>query len=132
MFLNKINDTLSEKYAATDDSERIIFKQLFDLTYKDDARMYTFGGVFLKKDEEVDFLKYQLNKLEFVGKKDKPFDITFPIVTNKELHLLNSLLPSEKEIYLEATEINFIPTEHIHNYYNTYKYYPAYQEMMDI
>ncbi len=132
MFINKINDVLSEKFSAFADGNKMIFKQLFDFTYKDEARMYTFGGIFITNDEIPKFEKCHLNSLDFIGKKIKPYDISFPIITNKEFHILNSLLPDKKEDFLLKSEIDFIPNEHKDSYFNTYRYYPAYIEISDL
>lgn len=133
MFANKINDTLVETYAAYNTPERkILFKQLFDFTYKDEARMYTFGGMFISENQEELFNAYNFNNLEFIGKKEGPYDISFPIITNKEYHVLNGLLPSKKEGFLKSLGIKFIPHEHRESYYNIYKYYPAYIEISDM
>ncbi len=132
MFINKINDVLLAKYSASEPEDKMIFKQLFDLTYRDDAKMYTFGGVFIRQSDELQFDEYNFNNLDFIGKKDLPYDISFPIITNKEFHKLTNLLPAEKEVFLSNEEIAFIPKEHKESYFNTYKYYPAYIEIMDM
>jgi hypothetical protein len=131
MFLNKIQDTLIEKYSSKSLEDKLVFKQLFDITYSDDARMYTFGGIFHLNKNTEDIENYNFNQLPFIGKKEKPYDISFPIITNKEFHRLTKLLPSEKELFINNSEIDFVPKEHRKNYYNTYKYYPAYIEIMD-
>jgi hypothetical protein len=132
MFTNKIDYILSEKFSAFEEGEKVIFKQLFDFNYRDDAKMYTFGGVFLKQSEQADFEKLHLNRLDFVGKKEKPYDISFPIITNKEFIVLNSLLPAEKSVFMDHEDITFIPKEHKNSYFNTYRYYPAYIEISDL
>lgn len=132
MFVNKINDILSEKYSAYAEENKLIFRQLFDITYRDDAKMYTFGGIFIKKDQEPSLNDYNFNTYEFVGKTDKSYDISFPIITNKEFHTLTKLLPSNRNEFLQNLDIEFIPKEHKESYYNTYKYYPAYIEIADM
>lgn len=133
MFFNKIEDSLNSRNAAyKEPQKRVLFRQLFDFSYKDDAKMYTFGGMFIRGDEEQIFNNYNFNSLEFIGKKQKPHDISFPIITNKEYHELNALLPSTKELFLGKENIKFIPKEHVESYYNTYKFYPAYIEISDM
>lgn len=132
MFTNKIKHILNETYAAYPTGQKLIFKQLFDLTYKDEAKMYTFGGMFIADNEEETFNSYNFNSLEFVGDKNKSYDISFPIITNKEYHILNGLLPGVKDEFINNLQIGFIPKEHRESYYNTYKFYPSYLEINDM
>ncbi len=132
MFTNKINDILNDTYAAYEANQRIIFKQLFDFTYKDEAQMYTFGGIFIQAGDEDKFKNYNFNKFEFIGTQENPYDISFPIITNKEYHVLNRILPSSRKKFLASKSISFVPNEHKESYFNTYKFYPAYVEITDM
>lgn len=133
MFTNKINDVLGSKYGAYKElGKKVVFKQLFNFAYKDDARMYTFGGMFIGGDQEAEFAAYNFNSLDFVNSSSRPYDISFPIITNREYHVLNALLPCEKKKFTDSVSVEFIPAEHKESYYNTYKYYPAYIEIMDM
>jgi hypothetical protein len=132
MFVNKINDILHNAYAAYPADERLVFKQLFDFTYKDEAKMYTFGGIFILAKEEKSFKNYNFNSFDFVNTSNFPYDISFPIITNKEYHTLNDKLPSSRKKFLTNKKIEFIPAEHKESYYNTYKFYPAFIEITDM
>jgi len=132
MFVNKITDILDDAYAAYEPEKKMLFKQLFDFTYKDEARMYTFGGVFIESGDERAFKNYNFNKLEFIGVEEEPHDISFPIITNKEYHVLNRILPASRKKFLGSKSISFVPMEHKESYYNAYKFYPAYIEIADM
>lgn len=129
MFQSKIEETLVNEYSIRDEGEKLIFKQLFNLTYEDGARMYTYGGIFIKKSEEGSFNSYRFNSYNFVNEDDEAFNISFPVITNKEYHELNMRLPCPEDDFLMNPDTEFIPNRA--SYYNTYKFYPSYIEIKD-
>ena len=130
IILNKIETTLSERFANTDDP--LLFKQLFNYTYKDGAEMYTLGGVFIKKSEEEKFGGMDILKLPYVSQDENAYDINFPKITNKEIHILNQHLPNEIDRFLSESKLEFIPKEHRENYFKIYKYFPMYIEINNL
>ncbi len=128
MFLNKIKDTLLSAYSTKPPEDRLVFKQIFNFSYRDDAPMYTLGGMFIKKNEETVFDNYKFNSHAFVTDGETPVNISFPIITTKEFLEMNQLLPAQESDFMSNALIDFIPKEHRKNFFNTYKQFPAYIE----
>lgn len=132
VILNKIQSTILAHYANTEESERIEFKQLFNFTYKDGAAMYTIGGMFYKKSDYKDLNSFHFMKSEYVSDDEKEYNIDFPLITNKEIHMMNRYLPNSKDKFLTKSTIKFIPEKHRKNYYNVYKHFPTYVEISNL
>ena len=132
MFINKIDDVLSNLSASSEEGSKLVFRQLFNFTYDDNAKMYTFGGMIIENQDELNFDRYRFHSYDYVMDADDAYNISFPIITNKEYHELNKLLPSDKDKFLKQEQISFVPPAHRKNYFNTYKFYPAYIEIRDL
>jgi len=131
LFIDKINEVLVNTYSAVCEQHKLIFKQLFNITYKDSKKMYTFGGMVINKSEEKEFLNFKFNSYPFITDSENAIDISFPIITNKEYHHLNNFLPSEKQNFINNPNIDFIPESHKISYFDTYRFYPPYIEIKD-
>ncbi|EAY24709.1 O-methyltransferase [Microscilla marina] len=129
MFHNKINQTLSNLNGVKLDTEKQVFQQLFYFRHQDKAPMLTFGGLLTSKqklkklDEEARF------NFEFVSKCKNLTNIEPPIVTNREIDLMNKKLPaSSQDDFLNDKDIRFIPKSVKEAYLKYYKYLPLYME----
>ncbi|ODS86542.1 MAG: hypothetical protein ABS46_00995 [Cytophagaceae bacterium SCN 52-12] len=132
MILSVIEEIISNDYSTRKEEERLVFKQTFNYIYKDDAPMYTFGGIFILKSHEEEFEKLKFHAYDFVTSKDESINVDFPIITSKEYHQMTQLLPSTKNNFIANPQIDFVPDIHKLNYFNTYKYYPSYIEIRDL
>lgn len=133
IFLNKLEEVLKNRFADQNDEEKLVFIQTFNLVYNDHAPMYTLGGYFMKKKNIEKIKKFKFNSYPFVTDSEDSLNISTPIITNKEYHLLNSKLPSDSiENFLNDPDIDFVPKEHKKNYFNNYKMYPSYFELADL
>ncbi len=132
IFLNVIENVIVESQSSLDVEDRLIFKQFFNLTYQDGIEMFTFGGIFIKKSEAATFNQYHFLNKNFISQDEAVVNISFPIITNKEYHLLNSLLPDLENNYDENPQIEFIPSKHRKTYKYIYLYYPSYLESLNL
>jgi len=133
IFLNTINKSLSEHYASTPNENKVLFKQLFNFVYQDGAPMYTIGGMFIKQSENEEFENFEFLKLPYILQEEDAYNITFPLITNKEIHLLNSFLPNaEKSEFMDEEGLEFIPEKQKENYFDLYKYFPTYLEINNL
>lgn len=107
--------------------EQVKFVQLFDICYSDGAPMYTFGGVILKSDYDVQNL--DLSDLPFVYKgQTEPFQISIPMITFKETFLLNKYLDFHGDSYPEELKEIVDPMQ-LKNYRYIYKFLPNFVDV---
>ena len=105
--------------------ENIRFLQLFNITYSDASKMYTFGGIFYKDNKCAD-LKDRLSNLHYISHDDRVVDIDCPILTLKEKITLDSCIKAEK-CELTRDELG-LRDKDIESYGSYYKYYPQFFE----
>lgn len=131
IFNASINDKVTKVFSAYKEHQKLNFYPLFEFTYEDGAAMYTFGGIFLNSEDKEEFDTFKLHELDFVRKENRPYSISFPIITDQEFHLLNSKLPApDLATFTAYSELETIPKLHRENYFRTYKYYPNYSELL--
>ena len=124
---------------SEDDPERIFYRQLINFSYQDGAQMLTIGGVLFKNSQLVDYHNSSLKKFHFVRENEEHFKIEIPNLTFREIHKLESLLPSN--IDLETGDIldkvkesgiekisEIIPLRDIQKYAQLYRYFPTFTE----
>ena len=109
-------------------ADRMTYLQLFNLTYKDTAKMYTFGCIFLDENEVDDFKIFCAKKqFKFINFEGKPIDIDCPIITPREKYYLDSCINKQRECRVEEKKVA-ISKEKIKAYEKYYKYYPQFVE----
>lgn len=107
--------------------EELQFYPLYNILYSEyrGARMYTYGGIVLTKDFDVNQLN--LSDLDFIGTND-PYEIDIPNVTYREASHLNQILNiSEEEEKLLEKEI--ITRDDLDKYRKFYKYMPNFYDV---
>jgi hypothetical protein len=107
-------------------TDNMVYKQLFNFTYADGARMQTIGGIVYKESEEKNYKSCEFDRFNYVMLEDKVYNIEVPILTNKELRYLDSQLPSHN---LETIDKKGIPSKDIKRYAEYYRYFPNYMEI---
>lgn len=124
---------------SQDDPERIFYRQLVNFSYQDGAQMLTIGGVFFKNSQLVNYHSSNLKKFSFVRENEEHFKIDIPNLTFREIHKLESLLPSnidletgdiiEKTKELGIDKISeIIPLRDVQKYAKLYRYFPTFTE----
>lgn len=107
-------------------TENIEFVQLFNLTYRDTKKMYTFGVIFSDKEGSKKIKKI-LKNLNIVS-SDTIVDIDCPTVSPKEKMHMDSLIKLNRKLsYSPKKEIG-IGLDLANKYCKYYKYYPQFFE----
>jgi hypothetical protein len=130
MLLNKINQVLKYRNYTLPEEEHLIFRQLFFFVYKDGAPMISYGGYVDLKNNPFDLSNFNLDKFDFIKTSDEFYRIDPPIITHKEISLLNSCLPSSIKKYNNTSKINFIPEKDRKNFKELYKFLPTYMDVL--
>ncbi len=132
IFLNKIQNIVDNLNSIKEENEKLFFKQLFNFSYQDGAPMSTFGGILIKRADLESFENKPIVNSELVKADENAFEIIPPIVTSKEIDLMNKKLPENSDILIEDEDLKFIPKEFIVSYSKYYRYFPNYVEVRDI
>lgn len=101
------------------------FVPLYNITYKDGAKMFTFGGTILRSDYNDNEL---LNDFTRFLNGDAPLNIAIPNLTYKEALYFNQILNNpEKE--KEVLANNLISADGLDKYKRFYKYMPNFYDV---
>ena len=119
---NEIGRILDQRNAATPVENRVLYKQLFNIIYADDARMTTMGGVIYRADQVQRLATCEFNDFDFVRCGDDPLEIKVPSLTHREQWKLDTRLPSGQP------ELEFLAPGDIAEYGKLYRYYPTFVE----
>ncbi len=132
IIINEINECLSIRNGGLSNEKQLEFKQLFNFTYEDGAKMLTVGGIFVSKEDLPKFEKANFGELDFIKDSSAHFNLEVPCLTFKELRFLDSLLPSKISndgiIDKELKIITKIPQRDVKKYIKVYRYFPTFTE----
>lgn len=103
-------------------------KQVLNCQYADGTMMYTYAMIISDLDDDTGSATFPTNifkKYEWYTPQEERFTIDMPILSNKEISMINRFLPTidDKEIILNFP---YIPAAEIKKYLKIYKYYPNY------
>jgi hypothetical protein len=120
---------------------RLYFNQLVNFEYQDGAKMLTTGGIIYNGYLKNSLQLSKIDQLDFYRNGQDPFEIKVPSLTFREIHQLESLLPSglnlkTGEILNESGMIQdgikniteIIPLEDAIQYSEIYRYFPIFRE----
>lgn len=126
---------------SRDDPQLIHYKQLVNIHYQDGAQMLTLGGIIFENSQINALQRSGLKDFQFVRTGEDPFKIDIPSLTFREIHKLESLLPSNidlntgdiidssKSKQLEMKKISeIIPLRDVKKYAELYRYFPTFTE----
>lgn len=130
MLLNKINHILQARNYSLPANQQLIFRQLFFFIYRDGAPMISYGGYVDLKNNNFELSNYNLNKFDFIKTNNEYYRIDPPIVTHKEINLLNSCLPGTPKKFEAYKKIKFIPKKDRENFRELYKFLPTYMDVL--
>jgi hypothetical protein len=124
MFDNIVKNKISERNSTIiEEDERLFSNQLVYFKYNDSkATMLTLGWIVYKRKDIEKFEKCSFSDFEFYNDTDKPFDITVPNFTYKELAILNQNMP---KVTYPIEGADFFEEEEVNAYRKIYKYYPT-------
>lgn len=122
---NEIKQSLADKNGIQSKSSKINYRQLFNIRYADSAKMLTVGGVFLNPKDEKRMPSDLFSHLNFIRTDDVPYLIETPILTLRELRLLDKNLPYDSK----KSKMAWIPKEESKKYKKVYRYFPLFGEV---
>lgn len=103
------------------------YRQVLHFDYRDGVRMLTVGGVLYQKGQRSQFAQCDFASLPFSRDKGNACRIRAPLLTYKELRILNEYLPGEL-----SSLPDFLPNAEVKAYAEHYRYFPNYIEAADI
>ncbi|MBV6438384.1 MAG: hypothetical protein EPGJADBJ_00005 [Saprospiraceae bacterium] len=131
MFANCIESKLQALNGVKRNDQKMRFLQLFNICYKDNAAMYTFGGLFLDNSKMQSMKSKPVAKMSFIKTGEEAYNIFSPVVTNREVDLMNQYLPNGLKMFLKTKQIQFIPENMRQAYHSFYRYFPHFMEIRD-
>jgi hypothetical protein len=123
---NEIDAALSIRNAPNEPWSHLKYEQLFNIHYADRSKMLTIGGILLDRDDFGKLSAKDFDDLEFVSKADEAYRIYAPVLTTREVHYLNGLLPRSNP---DVDRPTWLPQEDRKKFGKVYRYYPAYTEV---
>jgi hypothetical protein len=124
------------------EAERVEYRQLFNLHYKDSADMLTVGGIIYTKDQKT-IVGEMFRNLDFIRTGNQCFSIVVPKLTYREILALDEALPAinknktgKKSGKARTTkrsgriDLDKLPLSSIDkkNYERIYRYFPTFAE----
>lgn len=111
--------SLGDRNAALLHQERIVYRELFNLRYRDGARMGTFGGLLHQQDQRDTVTACRFDDLEFCASPDEPFDVDVPLLTLRETMAVDQSMPHGD------VDIRGLPPSDVSSYRRLYRHLPA-------
>ena len=119
---NEITRVLDQRNAATPEQNTVLYKQLFNIMYRDDVLMTTIGGVVYRADQGQRLATCEFEDFEFVRCGEEALEIKVPSLTHREQWKLDTRLPGG------PAELEFLAAKEISEYGKIYRYYPTFVE----
>jgi len=133
---NEVLEILAKRNGGNATENKVEYKQVFNFTYQDGAKMLTVGGVLLNLNQVNIFKNSGFEGLDFYKPGSDSFTIDIPKLTFREIRSLDKLLPSRDpngEIVSLTqdqlgVELSSIPEGDIEKYIKIYRYFPNFAE----
>ena len=128
---NTILRSVSTRNGGADEKEQILYKQLFNICYKDSADMLTIGGV-IYNNKQKDKVDKMFENLDFIRTDEPCFDIAVPKLTYREIHALDQVLPNDETVQtgiaMNGDKKIPLSIDDVKNYAKIYRYFPTFTE----
>ncbi|MFA5862959.1 MAG: O-methyltransferase [Candidatus Thermoplasmatota archaeon] len=125
---DQIGRALSARNAGASAATRVFAKEVFDVEYRDGARMMTFGFLIHRADQRALVAGSGLDNLDWVPKSalDPPFSIELPLLTVRERRHLEGQFPYVK---LDEVDPDWLRELGAEQYRRFYRHYPNYVDL---
>jgi hypothetical protein len=123
--LDMMVETCRHRSAGLPDDRKLVFQQLFDLEYRDTARMVTVGGLLFEERERPQAEACGFEALKFVVSDGPPHMLNVPILTHREARYLDRHMPITKALAVRRTGLSM---EAVHEYERIYRWFPSFAE----
>lgn len=121
---NEIAETLMQRNGTLSVGSRLQYKQLMHFHYADGAKMLTVGGVIYDEGQKGIIAGCHFEALPFVKTEQVPYEIETPNLTYREIHHLDSQLPTQDHQELTTA----VPLRDREVYSRVYRYFPTFAE----
>lgn len=122
---DEVQRALNDRNAATEESERLHFRQCFHFRYADGARMLTVGGLFLTDGDAKKLSEEAFSDLDFIRAGKESYELNPPTLTGREVRYLNQLLPPDGT---GLPAIKWLEADEADRFKKLYRYYPLFAE----
>jgi len=99
---------------------KLVYKPLIFMKYRDSVDMLSVGGIFIQQQHLDKYEKSNFKEFEFISEEDNIYTIEVPILTPKEIHIIDN------EIIKFDDRLERILESDIEKYKKIYRYYPHY------
>lgn len=129
--INEIEETLVKRNKKVIPTEEILYKQIVNFVYMDDAKMMTLGFMFYQQSDTEKFYQCKFNEVSQCRNGSDTYDIKAPKLTMEEIRALNKILPKKDGIPYQINEIiNSEFDKAIEEYADVYQYFPQFTELL--
>lgn len=122
---DEIHRALNDRNAASDEKDRLKFRQYFHFRYADGQRMLTVGGVFLNDADSGKLNDDAFSDLDFIRTGKESYELNPPTLTGREVRFLNQLLPPDAA---GLPSIKWLEADDTDSFKKLYRYYPVFSE----
>jgi len=124
--VNVIERTLSDRNAALEEARKCGFDQLFHFHYADGIKMMSVGGLIVAPRDRAKLGPRHFKDLSFYRPGAEPYLIESPLLTLREIKLLDEKLPRSAPTVMRPT---WIPEAERRKYGKIYRYFPSFSEV---
>jgi hypothetical protein len=126
IIVNVIESTITDRNAPLEVAERFKFVQIFYFHYADGVKMMTVGGLLLNSSDAEKLDAQHYVDLDYYKPADDAYRIDSPILTWREIKILDSKLPLSAP---DVPEPSWIPETERKKYGKIYRFFPNYSEI---
>jgi hypothetical protein len=123
---NRIERTLSDRNAVLEEPRKLRFDQLFHFHYADGKQMMSVGGLIVDGRDRAKLAPKHFNDLSFYRDGSDPYLIQSPLLTWREIKLLDEKLPRSAPNVVRPA---WIPEDERKKYAKVYRYFPSFSEV---
>lgn len=123
---NEIEETVVDRNGDKPSGNEILYRQLFNFHYADNAKMLTVGGLLYDQGLSARVQSCAFEQLSFVRPREDPFLIAPPNLTYKELRHLDTMLPVDPA---NPPNLLGVPAIDVTKYAEMYRYFLTFAEM---
>ncbi len=129
--INEIEETLTKRNKMVEPENELLYRQVINFEYSDDAKMMTLGFIFYQR-KDTDILELcQFNTLRQYTDDSAVYVIKAPKLTTEEIRALNKILPKQEGIPYKVSGIENREFEKaIEDYADVYQYFPQFSELL--
>jgi len=124
--VNRIEKTLNDRSAVLEAHRKLRFDQLFHFHYADGKQMMSVGGLIVDDRDRDKLGPKNFKDLSFYRPESEPYLIESPLLTLREIKLLDERLPRSAPDVARPT---WIPESERKKYGKVYRYFPSFSEV---